>query len=1392
MSTKIAPRLSTDKQKLMSLLLAEAGFARRQQIPRRGSVEHIPLSFAQQRLWFLDQLDPGNPQYNTPVGAAITGPLNIPILEQTIREIVKRHEALRTVLSVVDGYPVQKILPSLDITLPLIDLTHVPLSERRRHAIRIRDEEASVPFDLATGPLVRSVLLRLSDEEHWLLLLTHHVVFDSWSVGIFSQELAVVYSALLEGYPPSLPELEIQYADFAVWQRQWLQGKVLDEQLDFWVRKLESAAPVLQLPTDRPRPAVQTFRGRLEGIRLSLELTRALREMSRKEGVTLYMIFLAAFKTLLFRYSSQDDIVISGGVAHRNRSELENLIGCFINILLFRTDLSGDPTFLELLRRVQQVTLDVYAHQDVPFEKIVAALHPTRDLSFNPLTQVMMVLHNSARPVSEFSGLKLTPIGTPEKQVAQYDLLLHIYDRPNVSKMGLHGVLEYNTDLFDTSTAQRLLENFKTLLEDAVANPTRRISQLNMVRDDDRTLLLQGWNDTARPLPREVCTSQLFEEQAALTPHAIAAVFDDQQLSYADLNRRANGMAHHLIGKGVGPEVLVALLAERDLDYLTALIAIHKAGGAFIPLDPRNPAARLAQVLEFCEAPLVLTGDEFLPLVQQAANSVSEADQIPEIIRLRDALAHKSDDENPTPSATLDNLAYVIFTSGSTGTPKGAMIEHRGMLNHMNAKIGDLNLRAGDSVAQNSPQSFDVMIWQFLAGLTIGARVHIFNNEVAYNPIRLLEEIDREGVAILQLVPALLKALVQEAESRGDSRPQLKSLRWIVPTGEALPTSLCHRWFKLYPTIPMLNNCGATECSDDYCHYPITGSSQLDDALSVMPIGRPISNMCTYVLDDNLQLVPIGVVGEMHASGYGLGRGYLNDPARTAATFIPDAFSATPGVRLYKSKDQVRYLADGVLEIRGRVDQMVKVRGFRVEVGEVEAVLSLHPAVRDCVVLARNDDGGSKRLVAYVVHKTGQQLTTNETERAVFASSTLAEHVANNGRAIIDGLIPELRSYLKERLPEYMVPSDFIVLERMPLSPNGKIDRFALPAPDASRPVLAQAYAAPENALEEELRKIWIEVLGRSEIGIDDNFFDLGGDSFSIISIIQQLEQPVTLVDFMKNPTIRSLAERLSSENVQETSLLHRLTRRHKEGAPALVCVPYGGGNVIVYQPLAQALGEEFVVYAVALPGHDIGNAMQDLRSLEETAAACMEEIAARIDGPLFLYGHCAGSALAIEVARRLENTGADLRGVYIGGAFPAYVGKIRKLLLQRMQVRRFGTDEKIFNYIKTLGGIDGSAGSRETDFVVNAFRHDGECANEYFRLAHRLWGSKRLRAPIVCLIGDADPLTQNFETRYKHWQRFGQSVKLVLVKDGGHYFVKQQATEVAGIICRPQPGRVL
>jgi amino acid adenylation domain-containing protein len=1342
MSTKLAPRLSKDKQKLMSLLLAEAGLPSRKRILRRGNVEYVPLSFAQQRLWFLDQLEAGNPQYNTPVGAAISGPLNLSLLEQTIGEIVKRHEALRTILPVVNGQPVQQILPSVELKLPVIDLTHLPASERRQHAIRIRDREASVPFDLATGPLVRVVLLRLAEEEHWLLLLTHHVVFDSWSVGIFSQELALVYSALSEGVRPSLPELEIQYADFAVWQRQWLQGTVLEEQLDFWVQNLKTAPPMLPLPTDRPRPAVQTFRGRIEGIRLSLELTRALREMSRREGVTLYMIFLAAFKTLLFRYCNQADIIVSGGVAHRNRSELENLIGCFINILLFRTDLSGDPTFLELLQRVQKVTLDVYAHQDVPFEKIVAALHPTRDLSFNPLTQVMLVLHNSARPVSEFSGLTLKPIGTPEKQVAQYDLLLHIYDRLNEPSMGLHGILEYNTDLFDNTTIERLLHHFQLLLKSVVSNPHQRISTLSILSEQDRHLLLRENNDTGSPYPHELCLHTLFEEQVVRSPEAVALICGEQQLSYLELNERANRIAHRLRTLGVGAEVAVGIYMLRSVEMVVGLLGILKAGGAYLPLDPHYPRERLSFMLNDAGANVVLTQESLLAGLPEHQGKVLSVDGDRQSIE-------EEPIENPPHETDPENLVYLIYTSGSTGQPKGVMLNHRGRVNN----FIDFNRRfavgSQDRLLGLSSLSFDMCAYDVFGTLAAGAALVLPEASMERDPQHWAELILRHRVTVWHSVPTLMEMLVKYVTDRPELHPSL--LRLVLLGGDWIAVTLPERLKAIVEGVQIISLGGATEVSMDSTIYPIQSR---DHARTSIPYGQPMANQLAFVLDSNQQPVPIGVSGELHLGGVGLARGYHQRPDLTAEKFVPHPFAFKPGERLYKTGDLVRYLADGNLELLGRIDHQVKIRGFRIELGEVVAALEQHPMVEEAVALMREDKPGDKRLVAYVVPQHG----------------------------VTPG-VAELQEFLRSTLPDYMVPSAWVMLKALPLSPNGKVDRRGLPAPDTTHHASNQAYAPPGNKLEETIKRIWTEVLCVEEISVNDNFFELGGDSFKVISAIQQLQQPVALVDFLKGPTIRSLAKHMTQDQGDNSWILHQITRPAKDDAPALVCIPYGGGNVVVYQPLAQALAEDFALYSVALPGHDMGRKDEDLVSIDEIARSCVEEIKTHIQRPLYLYGHCAGAALTVEIARLLENDQRDLRGVFVGGALPWSESKWQQALRRFARIRRFDTDEQIFAYIKSLGGIGENVDAQQVDFVARGFRHDGQCANDYYRRASRSRTLKRLNAPMLCIIGDADPLTKDYETRFKQWRLFSHSVELAVIRGGGHYFLKHQVAQLASTI---------
>jgi amino acid adenylation domain-containing protein len=1068
-----------------------------QRISRRVGQGPVPLSFAQQRLWFLDQLEPGNPFYNMHIVFRLSGHLAVEALERSLGELVRRHEALHTTFATVEGQPVQVITPVAacqEFALFMVDLRGLSEEEREAQAQRLAQQEAEYPFDLSRDQLLRIRLLRLDDEEHLLLLCIHHIVSDGWSNGVFLQELSSLYNAFVQGKPSPLPELPIQYADFACWQRQWLQGKVLEAQVHYWKEQLRGVAP-LELPTDHPHPAVQTFRGATQGVLLPAALSEDLKQLSQREGVTLFMTLLASFQVLLARYTGQTDITVGTPIANRTRAEVEGLIGFFVNTLVLRSDLSGNPSFQQLLVRVRDVALGAYAHQDVPFEKLVEVLQPERDLSRSPLFQVMFILQNTLPMQYRLRGVTLEQL-EEESTTARFDLTLVITD----SEQGLHCMLEYNTDLFETSTMHRLLGHWQTLLAGIVAQPEQSLATLPFLTPGEQHQHLHTWNDTARDLPNELCLPQLVEAQVMRTPEAIALSCGDEQVTYTQLNERANTLARYLMAQGVEPERLVAVLAERSIAFATTMLAIWKAGGVYLPLDPQHPSARIAQVLTRSRCVLVLVTDDLRPTLLQALEAVSPT-MHPAVVSLEALLAQAPSTTNSPARCHPQQLAYVLYTSGSTGAPKGVMVEHRGMRNHLAAKSADVQLSQADHIAQNGPQCFDISVWQCFAALLIGGRVHIFPDELALDPPRLLTEVEQQQVTILQLVPSLLRELIYAIEARGAGQPALSALRWLVPTGDALPAELCRHWLRLYPKIPVLNTYGSTECSDDQCHYAIT-SLEGEDWPAIMPIGTPIANLRAYVLDAWLELVPLGVVGELYIGGIGVGRGYLDDPERTAAIFVPDPFGEQAGGRLYKTRDLVRYRADGTLEFMGRVDHLVKVRGHRIELGEIEAVLEQHPGVRESVVVVHEGgSSGGKQLVAYVV--PGQQSMPFD----------------------------DLRSYLRGKLPNYMQPACFMILEALPLNSNGKVDRQALPVPETNSVEGSKEVAAARTPLEEVIAGIWGEVLGRKQVSIHDNFFACGGHSLLATQLISRiravLQVKIPLRSLFETPTIAGLAQRI-------------------------------------------------------------------------------------------------------------------------------------------------------------------------------------------------------------------------------------------------------------------------
>ncbi len=1064
--------------------------------PREG---RLPLSFAQQRLWFLNQLEPDNAAYNISAGVRVRGLLNYSALDKTINTIVERHEVLRTIFQQVDGKPAQIITAKQVLSLPVVNLEELPQSEVEAAVQRLAAEEAGAAFDLTRGPLLRVTLLRVSEQEHIVLLTAHHIVSDGWSMGVLIGEVASLYEAFASGQPSPLPALPVQYADYAHWQREWLRDETLEAHLSYWREKLEGQPPVLSLPADRQRPAVQTFRGARLSRQLPRSLAAGLKQLCDRHGATMFMALLAAFKVLLCRYTQQTDIVVGTPIANRGSRQLETLIGFFANTLVLRTDLSGDPTFQELLARVRETALGAYAHQDVPFERLVGELQVARDLSHTPLFQVMFTLQNAPAPERKSSNLALSLIET-EGSTAKFDLELLIAERDG----GLAVTWEYNTDLFERVTIEAMAGHFQNLLSGAVLNPLQPISALPLLTDAERHQLLAGWNDTRAEVDFDRCAHQLFEEQAERTPDALAVVCAEERLTYAELNARANRLAKVLVERGVGPDVLVAILSARDTNLLTAILAVFKAGGAYLPLDPLHPSARLEQVLRQSRSQLLLTAEEFKTVLSTALDGLKE--RAPEVFLIEDLLRREG-----RPAANLparsggSNLAYVIYTSGSTGVPKGAMVEHRGMLNHLYAKIKDLQLTARDRIAQTASQCFDISVWQLLSALFVGGTVHIYPDEIAHDGPRLLEETGRDSVSILETVPSLLRASLDEA-ARGGALPALSSLKYMIVTGEALPPELCRQWLKLYPRIPLLNAYGPTECSDDVTHHRLEHPPS--EEVIHIPIGRPIINMSMYVLDSRLQPVPRGVSGGLYVGGVGVGRGYLNDAARTAEVFIPDPLSGAPGARLYATGDVGRYLPDGQIEFLGRSDHQVKLRGFRIELGEIEAALRELPAVREAVVIVREDGSEARRLVAYVV------ATERELE---------AQHAS------------EWRMRLKERLPDYMIPSAIVVMEELPLTPNGKLDRRALPVPDGPRQGLDDRYVAPRTASEKMLAEVWEQVLGVGQVGVNDNFFELGGDSILMIQIISRARRAgmqLTLKQVFQHQTVAELAALAPSTQV--------------------------------------------------------------------------------------------------------------------------------------------------------------------------------------------------------------------------------------------------------------------
>ena len=1078
--------LSPAKQALLEKRLRDASVppAEPRGIPRRPDQDTSPLSFAQERFWYLNQLEPGDPVYSRPMALRLTGVLNTIVLEQALREISRRHEILRATFPDVEGQPVQVIAPVLPVSMPVVDLSDLDPSERQAQAKLRATEATQEPFNLARGSLWRGTLLRLGEEEHILRLVMHHIVFDAWSAQVFIKEFAALYEAFSAGDPSPLPELPIQYADFAHWQRGQMQGEVLETQLSYWREKLADAPPMLDLPIDRPRPAIQTRRGTRESLTLPSSLVERLKALSHQEGATLFMTLLAAFGTLLYRYTGQDDIAIGSPIAGRSRVETEGLIGAFINTLVLRIDLSGNPPFQQLLGRVREMALGAYTHQDLPFEKLVEEVKPERDLGRTPLFQVLFNLENLPGEAVATQSLSIEEFEV-KGGTTPFDLALEMVEKTE----GLVCLLRYSTDLFDATTIKRMLGHFQTVLAGIVMHSDQRLSDLPLLTEPERHQMLVEWNDTETDCPGDLCIHQLFEAQVERLPDAVAVVFEDQQLTYSELNARANQLAHYLRTRKVGPEVVVGLCLERSLEMVVAVLGILKAGGAYVPLDPEYPRARLAYMLEDTQVRLLLTQERLLGYVPEYTGETLCLDR-------EHRLLEQQEKVNPEVLTTPEDLAYVIYTSGSTGKPKGVLIRHKGAVNYLTYIAETYGLNSTDVILQIPSLSFDPSVRDIIGPLTAGAHVTVVNNTDAKDPAALLSRIKEQRVTcLLSVVPTMLNGLIEAACNRD---VPYDSIRLILVSGEALYLSTCRKAQSVFGlSASLVNLYGPTECTMTSTYYAVPEPPYDRD---IALIGRPIPNARIYILDEYLNPVPVGVPGQLHIGGVGLSRGYLNRPEQTGEAFIPNPFDDDPGARIYRTGDLARYLPDGNIEFLGRIDNQVKLRGFRIELEEVEAALNQHPAVQAVAVLMREDEPGGSRLVAYVVPAQGHPPTQSE-----------------------------LRSFLSEKLPDYMIPSACVILDALPLTPTGKLDRKGLPAPDRTKPAPEGISTAPSTSTESLIAEIWQEVLGVDRVGVYDNFFDLGGHSLLSMQVVARLEKRLGLRINPRELILQTLGQLASS-----------------------------------------------------------------------------------------------------------------------------------------------------------------------------------------------------------------------------------------------------------------------
>lgn len=1338
-------KLSEDQKILFNKLLLKSK-SNENNISKYPRTGNIHMSHAQQRLWFIDELDPGNPAYTCPVPLRLRGKLNRQALIDSLSAVVRRHEVLRTIYDMRDGVPAQIIKDDIPLQLQEYDFTDLQPSEQQNAIDQVIMQDATTPFNLRQGPIMRSMLICLNSEEHVLVVDIHHIANDHWSIGVLFRELAVVYNGYLGVDSESLSTLPIQYADYSLWQHDRLNGPIGAEHLEFWKNRLQDLH-VIDLPTDHPRPATISHRGEQKYFNLNKELVTGLQELAKREHASLFMVLLSAFKVVLARYTGQTDISLGCSITGRDREELEGLIGFFVNTIILRTQFDDDPNFCELLQRVRGNTLEAYAHAEYPFDLLVQALNPHRSVDRNPLVSVMFMLDETPSEVAKFHDLDATWMD-PSFITTKFDILLSA--RP--TKDGIYGHVQYSTDLFEPDTIERLLDHYMNVLEAIVKDPTTCFSQIPLLSEKEKDTILVKWNDTEEHLLSDTTLHETFVRRMDKQREATAIISGRQAYRYADLNAAAENLALYLRDVCTEPDALIAVSLDRSPEFVIAILAVLKSGCAYVPLDPAHYTdEHLNNTMQQVGAEVLLCRrkNEDCALLNGSIQTIYIDDIIREGISNQKynvaaepltSITSTKETSQLNDNRKSESLAYVICSSGSTGRAKAIAIRHRGILNN----LLDLNQRfavgPGDRVLFLSSPSFDMSVYETLGILIAGGSLVVPEASLLKEPTHWLDLLIKNQVTIWNSAPALLELVVAELERADDIF--LPKLRLVLLGGDWIPVSLPDRLRVYAPNVSVIALGGATEASIHSTIYPV---GETNDNWTSIPYGKPMANQRVYVLDRWMQPTPVGVPGELYIGGIGLAREYIGLPEITAKRFIECTLPDQQPERLFRTGDMVRWQRDGVLELIGRIDFQAKVHGLRVDLSDIESVLCSCEGIKEAVVVASSSDKGSAALVAYYVETPGEKV-----------------------------IAMELRKRLTKILPIYMIPSSFRKIDSLPKNSNGKVDRLALTKIKSSSDEAARQ--EPTNTLEARILALWKEILGIDDIGVDDDFFEIGGDSFTAIRLARSIEGGLPVVDLFKHRTVRMLANNLRSSSSREVELLHRLTPISECNTISLVCIPYGGGNVSVYQSLADALPPNIALWSVALPGHDPGRPGEEFASWEKVAEDCCSEIMKKIDGPIAIYGQCSGSSIAVYLTHLLEMRGRDIGTVYVGAALPDVDP------VSTTEQSNSTADDELQSYLKMIGGFDGALDGSEMKEIIAAVRHDMLDHAHFFEMNYNEPLFK-LQTPLHCILGESDIITNKQEERVADWKSFALCVRSSKIARGNHYFVKHEAIQLAKLL---------